>query len=146
MGNYEYIQRVPLFEGLQPRHLKALAKACTTRRYAAGDTIVRQGNPGVGLFIIVSGKVKIEKRSDDGSTVNLATHGPGEVVGEMSVLDGAVRTADVIAIEETECLVLASWAFNSFLKSHPKVALVILPVVVARFRETNEALIRHKNP
>ncbi len=146
MENYDYIKRVPLFEGLQPRHLKALAKACTTRHYEAGDTIVRQGNPGVGLFIIVSGKVKIEKRADDGSTMNIAAHGPGEVVGEMSVLDGAVRTADVVAVEATECLVLASWAFNSFLKSHPKVALLILPVVVTRFRETNEALIRHKNP
>ena len=58
----------------------------------------------------------------------------------MSVLDGATRTADVVAVERTTCLVLASWAFNSFMEAHPEVALQILPVVVKRFRETNEAL------
>ena len=78
--------------------------------------------------------------SDSGERLELATHGPGEVVGEMSVLDGAQRTADVIAIADTRCLVLSSWDFKSFMEAHPEVALEILPVVVRRFRETNTAL------
>jgi CRP-like cAMP-binding protein len=59
----------------------------------------------------------------------------------MAVFDGAPRSASVAAAEETTCLVLASWEFNAFLKAHPEAALELLPIVVKRFRETNEALI-----
>lgn len=134
------MKAVSLFSSLSNRFLNGIAKACTERIFATGDAIVKQGNPGVGLFIIVSGRVKIVKTNDRGERLELATHGAGEVVGEMSVLDGALRTADVIAEEETSCLVLSSWDFKSFMESHPEVALEILPVVVKRFRETNAAL------
>ncbi len=134
------LKAVSLFGSLSPRFLTGIAKSCVERRFAADDTIVRQGNPGVGLFVIVTGKVKVVKTSEDGRRIELATHGPGEVIGEMSVLDGANRTADVIAVEPTTCLVLSSWDFRSFMEAHPEVALEVLPVVVRRFRETNEAL------
>jgi CRP-like cAMP-binding protein len=134
------LKAVSLFASLSPRFLNGIAKSCVEREFAADETIVRQGNPGVGLFVIVSGKVKIVKTNDRGDRLELATHGPGEVIGEMAVLDGANRTADVIAVTETKCLVLSSWDFRSFMENHPEVALEILPVVVKRFRETNEAL------
>ena len=134
------LKAVSLFGGLSQRFVNGIAKSCTQRDFNADETIVRQGNPGVGLFIIVSGHVKIVKTNDKGERLELATHGPGEVIGEFSVLDGAPRTADVIATEPTTCLVLSAWDFKSFMESHPEVALEILPVVVRRFRETNEAL------
>ncbi|MFP4115085.1 MAG: Crp/Fnr family transcriptional regulator [Spirochaetota bacterium] len=134
------LKSVSLFSSLSPRFLNGIAKSCVEREFAADETIVRQGNPGVGLFVIVSGKVKVVKTNEHGDRLELATHGPGEVVGEMAVLDGANRTADVIATEDTTCLVLSSWDFRSFMETHPEVALEILPVVVKRFRETNEAL------
>ena len=140
MDAYEFLQEVPLFSRLSHKHLHGLAKACTQRTYQAGDILVHQGNPGVGLFIITAGRVRIVKTSEEGERFEIAEHGPSEVIGELSVLDGAPRTADVVAVEDTTCLVLASWAFNSFMQSHPEVALEILPVVVKRFRETNEAL------
>ena len=62
-------------------------------------------------------------------------------MGELAVLDGAKRTATVTATEPTKCLVLAAWEFTSFMKVHPDVAIQILPIVVTRFRETNDALI-----
>ncbi|HUX14403.1 MAG TPA: cyclic nucleotide-binding domain-containing protein [Spirochaetia bacterium] len=144
MEHHTILQSVPLFADLSAHHVQALAKSCTERNFAKGEEIVRQGNPGVGLFIITRGKVKIVKRLDSGNQIELATHGPGEVVGEMAVLDGAPRTASVVAEEDTTCLVLASWAFRSFMESHPEVALQILPIVVRRFRETNEALLNLK--
>lgn len=134
------LKAVSLFGSLNDRLLGGLAKACTVRDYAAGETIVKQGNPGVGLFVIVSGTVKIVKTDERGARLELATHGPGEVIGEFAVLDGAPRTADVVTESETTCLVLSSWDFKSFMETHPEVALEILPVVVQRFRETNEAL------
>ena len=134
------LKAVSLFGSLSPRFLNGIAKACTERSFDAGETIVRQGNPGVGLFVIVSGSVKIVKTNEKGERLELATHGAGEVIGELSVLDGAERTADVVAVDKTVCLVLSSWDFRSFMDSHPEVALEILPVVVRRFRETNAAL------
>lgn len=134
------LKAVSLFSSLSQRFLTGIAKACTEREFAADDVIVKQGNPGIGLFIIVEGKVKIVKTNDQGERLELATHGPGEVIGEMSVLDGANRSADVIALEQTRCLVLSAWDFKSFMESHAEVALDILPVVVRRFRETNTAL------
>jgi CRP/FNR family transcriptional regulator, cyclic AMP receptor protein len=134
------LKAVSLFGSLSQRFLGGIAKSCVEREFAAGETIVRQGNPGVGLFVIVSGRVKVVKTNDAGRKMELATHGPGEVVGEMSVLDGANRTADVVAVEDATCLVLSAWDFRSFMEAHPEVALEILPVVVKRFRETNEAL------
>jgi CRP-like cAMP-binding protein len=73
--------------------------------------------------------------------VELAENGPGDIMGEMAVFDGAPRSASVVAGVETTCLVLASWEFNAFLKAHPEVALDLLPIVVKRFRETNDALV-----
>ncbi len=134
------LKAVTLFGSLSQRFLNGIAKACTERTFKADETIVKQGNPGIGLFVIVSGKVKVVKTSDSGEHLELATHGPGEVIGEMSVLDGANRSADVVAVEETDCLVLSAWDFKAFMDSHPEVALEILPVVVKRFRETNAAL------
>ena len=134
------LKAVTLFASLSQRFLTGIAKACVERTFEPDDVIVKQGNPGIGLFIIVEGKVKIVKTSEPGERLELATHGPGEVVGEMSVLDGANRSADVVAIEQTRCLVLSAWDFKAFMESHPEVALDILPVVVKRFRETNTAL------
>ncbi len=137
----EALKAVGLFHSLSDRFLTGLAKSCTERQFETGSVLVRQGNPGVGIFVIVSGTVKIVKTNEGGKRLEIATHGPGEVIGEMSVLDGALRTADVIAEEPVTCLVLSAWDFKSFMESHPEVALEILPIVVRRFRETNAALI-----
>ncbi len=141
MEKHELLRNVSLFADLSVSHLKTLAKSCKERSFAAGETIVRQGNPGIGLFVLTRGRVHVRKTNEDGSEFTVAEHGPGEVVGEMSVIDGAPRSASVVAVDDTEALVLPSWAFNSFLEAHPQVALHILPIVVRRFRETNDALL-----
>jgi CRP-like cAMP-binding protein len=140
--NYESaLAKVSLFANLEPKHIKGLAQISTERHFAAGEHLMKQGEDGIGLFIIMSGKVKIEKTDASGKQVELASNGPGDVMGELAVLDGAKRTATVTATEPTTCLVLASWEFTSFMKVHPEVAIQILPIVVTRFRETNDALI-----
>lgn len=137
----EFLKRVELFADLSQKNLTRVAKLCTQRSYKAGEAVVEQGSPGVGLFIITAGKVKIVKTTKSGEQLEIATHGPGEFIGEMSVLDGAVRTASVVAVEDTECYAIVSWDFNSLMRSYPEIALEILPVIVRRFRETNEKLI-----
>lgn len=135
------LAKVSLFANLEPKYIKGIAQICTERTFNEGEVLMRQGDDGIGLYIILSGKVKVEKSDQTGKKVEQASNGPGDIMGEFSVLDGAKRTATVIATEKTNCLVLASWEFNSFMKAHPEVALDILPIILKRFRETNDALI-----
>ena len=141
MDTIDSLRKVSLFSELDERGLKLLAKSVKKRTFEKGEYLVKQGDDGIGLFIIMSGKVKVTKKTGDGSEIDIATHGPGDFIGEFSVLDGAKRTASVSALEKTECALLTSWDFNAIMDTHPNIALGILPVVVKRFRETNERLI-----
>jgi CRP-like cAMP-binding protein len=141
MDKEKLLGGVALFANLQPKHLKGIAQICTERSFKAGDVLIKQGEDGIGLFILITGRVKVSKTNPGGQNVEIASNGAGDILGEMAVLDGAPRTATVTATEATDALVLASWEFNSFLKTHPEVAIDILPIVVKRFRETNDALI-----
>ena len=141
MSKETALAKVGLFANLEPKYIRGIAQICTERTFNEGEVLMRQGDDGIGLYIILSGKVKVEKADQHGKQVELASNGPGDIMGEFSVLDGAKRTATVTAVETTNCLVLASWEFNSFLKTHPEVALDILPIILKRFRETNDALI-----
>ena len=85
--------------------------------------------------------MKIIKEFKNGEKLDVAVLVPGEFFGEMSVLDNAPRSANVIAIDDVECLVLTAWDFKSKLKAYPDIALELLPVLVKRFRETNETLL-----
>jgi CRP-like cAMP-binding protein len=141
MDKEQALAKVGLFESLNPKFLKGIAAIATERNFRSGDYLITQGESGIGLFIILSGRVRIEKTDAAGKKLEIAENGPGDIMGEMTVFDGAPRSASVVAISDTSCLVLASWEFNSFLKAHPEVAIDLLPIVVKRFRETNEALI-----
>jgi len=141
MDKEQALSKVGLFERLNPKFIKGIAGICTERTFKPGEYLMKQGENGIGLLILLSGKVRIEKTDSSGKAVELAENGPGDIMGEMAVFDGAPRSASVVAGVETTCLVLASWEFNAFLKAHPEVALDLLPIVVKRFRETNDALV-----
>ena len=140
MDKVNFLRGVHLFSGLTDTYLQQIAEYCVPRSYKKDETIIKQGAPGVGLFIISSGKVKIVKELFRGEKLEIATHGPGDFFGEIAVLDNAARSASVIAVEETECLVITAWDFKARMKAHPEIALELLPVVVQRFRETSEML------
>jgi CRP-like cAMP-binding protein len=94
---------------------------------------MREGDSGVGAFVIRSGRVEVlQKRG--GETVKLAELGPGDFFGEMALLDEFPRSATVRALEPTTVLGLTRWHFRGILESHPQVALGILPVLVKRIR------------
>ncbi len=141
MNREGFLKNVALFSGLDNASLKHLAAACSEKQYRTGETLIRQGEIGNSLFIVVSGTVKIIKVTDDNQTLDIALCGPGEFFGEMSVLDSAKRSASIIAVEVTDCLILKSNDFLPLLQGHPEISLNLLPVVVKRFRETNQQLI-----
>ena len=141
MDNKELLKKVDLFSNLDDNYVKDIADYCVKRSFKEGEIILKQGEHGIALFIIATGKVKIIKELAHGEKIEVSVQGPGEFIGEMSVLDNAPRSASVIALENTDCLVLTAWDFKSRLKAHPEIALELLPIIVRRFRETNEKLL-----
>jgi CRP-like cAMP-binding protein len=98
-----------------------------------GHVIARQGEIGTGFFVVIEGAARVVR---DGRLI--ATIGPGDFFGELSVLDGRPRTAQVIAQGPTTCLALASWDFEAVILAEPKVALAILRELAGRLRDLTE--------
>ena len=119
-----------LFQGLDAAGLAAVAAAAVEVDFAAERVIARQGEIGTGFFVIAEGRVRVVR---DGAVI--ARLGPGEFFGELSLLDGAPRNAQVVAEVPTRCLALATWDFERVLRDQPGVALSVLRVVVGRLRE-----------
>ena len=125
---------VPYFEGLSERTRKAIANEGKIISYDAGRTIVDEGGAGVGFYLILQGKVEVRK----GGRL-IATLDRGQFFGEMSVIDGQPRSADVVAVSSTKCWVLVSWSFAGLLKGHPEIALPMLKELVKRLRAAQSA-------
>ncbi len=135
----QILRNVPLFEGVNAKQLKSLAKWTTTRTFAPGAVIVSEGQTGMGLYIIESGKVQVSVHSSGGET-NLRVMGPGESFGEIALLDDQPRSATVTAVDRTTAVMLDKSQFLAELHSHPEMALAILPVLVTWVREANHKL------
>lgn len=133
----ETLRKVPLFGNLNAKHLKGLSRWTTTRSYGAGQQIVQEGQTGLGLYCIDSGRVKVVKGDRE-----IRTMGPGESFGELSLLDDRPRSATVTAVEPTTCVLLDKAQFLAEVRTHPEIALVMLPVLVTWLREA-DAKIAH---
>ena len=129
----ELLAACPLFRGVGAEQLAALAESATEVEFPPRHVIARQGEIGTGFFVIVEGRVNVVR---DAQT--LATLGPGEFFGELSVLDGQPRIAQVVAAEPTRCLALASWDFERILLEQPALSLAILRGLAARLRSATE--------
>ena len=137
--NTEFLKRVSWFEDLDQRSLDAIANAAVEQTYQPGQYIMRQGDTGVGAFIIRSGKVEVVQEKD-GKETKLATLGAGDVVGEMALLDEFPRSASVRAVEQTSALGIQRWHFKGILESHPQLALALLPILTRRIRNAEGML------
>lgn len=123
-----------LFAGIDAKGLAGIAARMTELDVPADRVIARQGEIGTGFFMIVSGMVRVVR---DGET--LAELGPGDFFGELSVLDGKPRNAQVVSTEPTVCLALATWEFEAVVREQPSVALAILRELAGRLRNLTEA-------
>ncbi len=124
---------VPLFAGISAESMAQLAAVSGEQEFAAGQFIVRQGQVGTGLYVILSGSVKVLRGADE-----LARLGKGEFFGELSVIDQRPRNASVEAAEPTEVLALASWDLLALLERDPQLALNLIKELVARVRSAGE--------
>ncbi len=130
----DLLARAPLFAGVDSEGIARIAGRVVEVEFPKDHVIARQGDVGTGFFLVATGSVRVVR---DGETI--AKLGPGDFFGELSVLDGQPRIAQVIADEPVVCLALASWDFEAVVKEQPTVALAILRGLAGRLRELTEA-------
>jgi CRP/FNR family transcriptional regulator, cyclic AMP receptor protein len=130
---------VARLESLMPREVwRALLASGAARRYDHGEVLMRQGDPGTYVVFLTAGHVKVSRVDPEGNEHLLVIRGPGEVVGEIAVLDGTVRSATVTALVPCITYVLASARFLRIVQEK-HVEGILLRHVIARFRESEDA-------
>ena len=134
------LTKTQMFQSLQPAELEAVLARATPRRIARGEIIRRRGDPGTGMVIIVSGRVRISLVSEDGREVTLTVLGPGEVLGEMTLLDGGECSADATAQEDCILLMIDRMQFLRLLQSSSALCLQLISMLFQRLRRANVAL------
>jgi len=121
-------ERIPILAVLRPKDRERILKFAKHRTYAAGDTVVREGDPALNLFLVANGHARVE-REGAGQVGRLQ---PGDFFGELGLIEEHGRTATVIAEDELTCYLLPAWEFRSLLKEHPEMAVPMLHAVIAR--------------
>lgn len=127
------ISKVPIFSGCSKRELAIIARASKMVLHKEGTVIAREGERGIGLFLIVEGQCKI---SIGGKTK--AKLGPGDFFGEVALLDGGPRTATVTAMTAVRLIGITGWVFRGLLMEHPSIALKTLEAVAGRLRSVSK--------
>lgn len=118
---------IPVLAALKPKDRETVLWSARQRTYAPGEVVVREGDSAVNLFLIASGRARVEQ---DGR--ELRTLGAGEFFGELGILQQHPRTATVTAIDEMTCVLLPAWEFRSLLREHPEMAVPMVETLVAR--------------
>jgi CRP/FNR family cyclic AMP-dependent transcriptional regulator len=129
----------PFLEQLTAEEAAELRSRAVFRHFARGATIMHQGEEAGRVLVIERGRAKVTVVTEDGNEVVLAFREPGDMVGELSALGGARRVATVRALEDLDALAIAAKEFDAYLEAQPRVALVILRVVIERLRDADRS-------
>lgn len=136
-SNMASLKGVPLFAGVPEEHLEAVARMAVKRKFSRHRTIVYAGDKTNSLFVIISGSVKVLSRDAEGREVILAFLGKGECFGEMGLIDGSPRSADVLAFDTCELLEISRDDLVKALKDNSDLSLNIMRSLVTRLRQAN---------
>jgi len=136
--NADILKQIPLFSEMNDRDLDKIIHLASKQKYHKENLILIEEEIGSTMFIILSGRVKISRISDDGREVILSILSDGDFFGEMSLLDGHTRSANVTAIEESELLVIRREEFLQMLKDFPQIAINLLKELAQRIRKSDE--------
>jgi CRP-like cAMP-binding protein len=129
------LEEVPLFEGLPKRQLRRIAKLARIRRFAPGSTLVRAGDPGRSFFVLLDGTAKVVRGGGRSRRLGI-----GDYFGEMALLDGAPRSASVVADGEVLALTVDRSGFTKLLGAEPALAQTLLRTLAARLRAAETSI------
>ena len=140
MKKIDLLQSVSLFFDLSEKELGYIEEKMVTRRYENGNYIFLEDSEGEQCFFVAKGSVKVTRLSKDGREVILTMLNAGDFFGEMSLLDGESRSANVIALEETEVLTLIREDFLVVLHDYPTIAIQLVKEMAGRLRKSDRQI------
>lgn len=134
------LRNVPYFSGVPAADLEKLAASAIKKSYPKNAVVINEGDEAGALFIILGGRVQTFLSNESGRTVTLSTQESGSFFGELSLLDGEPRSASVMTLEPTACLLFPRHAFQTWLQEHPNAALSIIQSLTMRVRILTESV------
>jgi CRP/FNR family transcriptional regulator len=136
------LRRVPVFSTLSREDLAHVAQVAMPRQFHAGAFVFREGDEGSTCYIVRTGRARAIREHPDGRSITLAHFDPGDIFGEMAMLDGERRSATVEATEDTETIAILSADMHRLLREHPDISVKLIAALGQRLRHTNERLAR----
>src|SRR5258707_6825803 len=140
MSPTDVLKRVPLFSDMNEVELARFAEVTREREYPKNSVILFEDDPGDALYIVSTGQVKVVLIGEDGREVILSVLGDGDFFGEMALIDDEPRSAHVIAMKDSQLLVLRRDDFQLQLRDHATIALKLLRELVQRLRRADEKI------
>jgi CRP-like cAMP-binding protein len=136
------LKSIPLFNELNKKDLTHFLTIIHNRNYLAGEYIFYQGDPGIGLYIIRSGEIKIKRVDDDNNETLLAKLAEGDFFGELALIDGDKRSASAVAAADSRLAVIFKPDLDEFIERFPKKGIKVLQgiahIIAHRLRKINE--------
>lgn len=140
VSDHRLLAEMPLFRDLAPEQLERLNHLLRRKTFPAGTNIITAEQPGEVVYILLSGTVKIHVEQADGADVIIAFGGPGDIEGEMSLLDDVARSANIVTQEETTVLWVDRMTFQECLRTIPPMNYNLLRILSGRLRVANERI------
>ncbi len=136
----DILKKVPIFSGISSKDLEKIVAVTHQRKYRKDSMILIEEEAGQTMFILMSGQVKISRISEDGREVILAVMAEGDFFGELSLLDGQSRSANVTVIKDAEMLLINREDFLSLLNEFPQIAIQLLRELAGRMRKSDSQI------
>jgi CRP/FNR family transcriptional regulator len=138
----ELLRKVPLFAELSESELEQFSRVAVARSYPKGTRVFHEGDRGEACYIVRSGSCRVTREHPDGRAITLANLGPGDLFGELAMLDGDQRSASVETLTDVELLALPAGDVRALLARHPEITVKLVTALTRRLRETNERVTR----
>lgn len=138
----ELLRSVPLFSDLEQGELERFSRVAVPRAFPPGTRVFHEGDHSDACYIVRSGSFRVTREHSDGRAITLATLAPGDIFGELAMLDGEVRSASVEALEDGELLALPAGEVRALLARHPDITVKLVAALVRRLRTANERISR----
>ena len=137
------LQKISLFSGLNNKELEEILNSTTSKKYSINKAIISEKeDSGNSFYMISKGKVKITRESEDGTTIVLSVLSEGNFFGEMSLLDGSSRSANVVSMTNTEVLILSEKDFLNLVNNNTQISFNLIKVLCTRIRNLNTLMKR----
>lgn len=136
------LRSVPLFADLDAEELENFSHVAVARSFPAATRVFHEGDHSDACYIVRMGSFRVTREHSDGRAITLATLGPGDIFGELAMLDGEVRSASVEALTDGELLALPAGEVRALLSRHPEITVKLVAALVRRLRTANERISR----